>query len=170
MGFGDKQETVSERFWKKISKNPASGCWEWTAYRNPAGYGVFGLSHTKSKGPTTLILAHRLAWTLTNGPIPTGKYVLHKCDNPSCINPDHLWLGSIADNQKDMADKGRSGGAVRYGEQNGNAKLTPEIVREFRSRKVSEGLSAEKLAVIYHVGASTIRQIVRGETWKHVQA
>jgi hypothetical protein len=167
MSFADTRiRTVAERFWAKVNKNTPSGCWEWTAYRNPAGYGVFGLSHDKYKGPSVLILAHRMSWTMANGPIPKGQYVLHRCDNPSCVNPEHLWLGSIADNQQDMSKKGRSRSGGPSGEENGNARLTREVVREIRSRKVSEGLSAEKLSAIYHVAASTIRQIVRGETWK----
>ena len=91
--------TVEERFWAKVDKD--GDCWTWMARRQPrGGYGQFQLDgRTRS--------AHRVAWTLTNGPIPDGLCVLHRCDNPPCVNPEHLWLGTKAENNQDMTEKGR---------------------------------------------------------------
>lgn len=88
-----------ESFWVKADRT--SGCWIWTALKNAKGYGVVNYQYKTQ-------LAHRLAWTLTHGPIPHGLYACHKCDTPACINPDHLFLGTQFDNMRDMAAKGRS--------------------------------------------------------------
>ena len=94
------------RFWSKVNKNTESGCWEWTAGRDGHGYGKFYL-HGKDIG------AHRASWEIHNGKIPEaegyhGMCVLHKCDNPLCINPSHLWLGTNLDNMRDRDKKGRA--------------------------------------------------------------
>ena len=90
------------RFWNKVDKSAGEGsCWNWIAYKKRDGYGWFGV-HRKE-----LILAHRYSWVLSHGAIPAGMNVLHKCDNPACVNPNHLWLGTLADNNKDMCRKGR---------------------------------------------------------------
>lgn len=95
---------LADRFWAKVCRG--DGCWEWQGYRMPKGYGQVGIGHSG------LILAHRLAWELTHGPVPTDLFVLHHCDNPPCCNPDHLWLGTKADNNRDMAQKGRHRGTT----------------------------------------------------------
>lgn len=93
--------TTAERFWAKVDKSAgANACWPWTASRSPKGYGKFMLDGTPR-------VASRLAWQLTFGPIEDGFYVLHHCDNPSCCNPAHLWLGTKAENNADMIRKGR---------------------------------------------------------------
>src|SRR5215831_7021758 len=97
-----------ERFWSHVSK--ADGCWEWTAYRDPAGYGRLGAGSKKAG----VILAHRFSWIIHFGPIPEGIHVCHHCDNPPCVRPEHLFLGSNADNHADMRAKGRS----NYGDRN----------------------------------------------------
>lgn len=93
--------SIVERFWERVGKS--DGCWEWTGYRAPAGYGQLG------RGPRNegLALAHRLSWEFHYGPIPDGLLVCHRCDNPPCVRPDHLFLGTFVDNAQDMVSKGR---------------------------------------------------------------
>lgn len=90
--------SVEERFWGKVEKT--DGCWLWKGYRTPKGYGVFKMNGKNQQ-------AHRAAWMLTHGPIPTGLDVLHECDNPPCVRPDTLFLGTNTDNQRDSVAKGR---------------------------------------------------------------
>lgn len=98
-------KTTEERLWAKVDRS-ASGCWEWTGKsRSAFGYGLIRLS--KAEGGK-LIGAHRLAWELTNGPIPEGLCVLHSCDNPPCCRPDHLHLGTKADNMREKVERGRA--------------------------------------------------------------
>lgn len=98
--------SIEERFWAKATSG--DGCWEWMGPRVGIGYGSFW-----ANGKT--VRAHRLAWELVNGPIPTGLSVLHRCDNPPCVRPDHLFIGTNADNSKDMVQKGRSPTGLRNG-------------------------------------------------------
>src|SRR5882672_10379584 len=86
-------------FWRKVDKRPF-GCWVWTAWKNSKGYGNFNIGERKWK-------AHRLSYTFFYGPIPDGLLVLHRCDNPSCVNPDHLFLGTARDNFQDAISKKR---------------------------------------------------------------
>jgi hypothetical protein len=97
-GRWPKKKTVAERFWELVQKS--EGCWVWQGNIDDDGYGRFG-----SKG--TVKQAHRVSWEIINGPIPEDVCVLHKCDNPPCVRPDHLFLGDRGDNAKDMASKGR---------------------------------------------------------------
>lgn len=99
-------QPVDERFWSKVNKNTESGCWEWTSSRNKGGYGLFFTSLIYSKQRANK--AHRFSWTLVNGEIPDGMWVLHKCDNRKCVNPDHLFLGDRVANMVDCAAKGRN--------------------------------------------------------------
>ena len=88
------------RFAEKVERRP-SGCWEWTGARQTGGYGVLGVGSSK------LVRAHRFAWELHYGEVPEGLSVLHRCDNPCCVNTEHLFLGTQADNMHDMRAKGR---------------------------------------------------------------
>ena len=146
--------TIIERFEAKIRKRP--GCWEWQAFKLPSGYGMFGFA-----GRTQL--AHRVAWMLYIGEIPDGLQVLHHCDNPSCVNPSHLFLGTNADNMQDKADKGR----CPSGEKHCMAKLTQPQVDEIRSR-CAAGERQRVIAKEYGVDQSAISFIVRRVTWAHI--
>lgn len=154
-------------FWNKVDKS--SGCWNWTAALNEKGYGIFhdGLRTDK---------AHRIAWRLLIGEIKDNLCVLHKCDNPRCVNPDHLFLGTRADNNADMKSKGRhvpggtytSGNYVR-GADHHEAKVNPDIVREIRSKYIPGVYGYMRLAKEYGLGASTVHKIIHRRTWDHVE-
>jgi hypothetical protein len=98
------------------------GCWEWKGHRRPTGYGAVGI------GGRDVGYTHRVAYEIANGPIPQDMFVCHRCDNPPCINPDHLFLGSAGDNNRDMLGKGRHA----FGERNGHAVLSNEDVQCIR--------------------------------------
>ena len=95
-----------QRLWDKITKSGDNECWPWTAYRNACGYGTFQMNGKS-------LLAHRVVYQLTHGPFPAPMRVLHRCDNPACCNPSHLWLGTQSDNVADMNAKGRNGNVGR---------------------------------------------------------
>lgn len=148
---------LKDRFWPKVRKGP--GCWLWMAWRMKNGYGTIARDNTGRK-----ILAHRAAWTLTNGPIPRSLYVLHRCDNPRCVRPSHLFLGTQTDNMKDCATKGRqpgSNGKMR-GEASPHAKLTWIKARAIRASKESGPTLARKYGVTHRV----IYLIQKNLCWK----
>lgn len=103
MAKGPTRKPIAERFWPKVDVRGHEECWEWTASRKERGYGVF----SRPGHNNGALKAHRVSWELANGPIPDGLCVLHRCDNPPCVNPAHLFLGTIADNNRDMSLKGR---------------------------------------------------------------
>lgn len=146
-----------DRFWSKVDVRGPDECWEWTGYRNPQGYGTFGVTYGDNRK------AHRVAWELTNGPIPEGMYALHGCDNRTCCNPDHLYLGMHADNMADRARRGRTA----VGENNGLAKLTAEKVFAIREHAAG-GVTYKELARRYGVHRTNISLIVRRKTWRHI--
>jgi hypothetical protein len=137
-----------------------SGCWEYTGATNGDGYGIVGGNrHTPQK------FVHRLAFERARGPIPRGKQVLHRCDNPPCIRPDHLFLGTHADNMRDMARKGRRKG-VNAGAENGAAKLTEAQVVDIRERYAAGGVSQQVLADEHGVHQTVVSAIVLRKIWK----
>jgi hypothetical protein len=137
------------RFWSKVAKS--ADCWEWT------GYTCHGYGHLKMLGHTWK--AHRFSYALHFGGFPSHLKVLHKCDNTRCVKPDHLFLGTQADNIRDMVGKGRHRGAS--GEKNGRAKLSRDQVESIRASQ----LSATRLAVHYSVSVALIGAIRSGSVW-----
>lgn len=150
---------LAVRFWSKVDKGEADECWLWRGTTIAHGYGVI-LRHGEH-GPS--VRAHRVAWELTNGEIPDGLLVCHSCDVRRCCNPSHLFLGTHADNTKDMMNKGRG----PTGERQGRAKLDREKVAEIRSL-VSSGTPQRRVARQFGVSAQTVCNIISGHSWKEV--
>jgi len=150
--------TLEERFWSMVTRGP--GCWLYRKQRSSDGYGVF-----KMNGRS--VRAHRFSWELANGPIPDGLWVLHRCDTPRCVRPDHLFLGTPRDNVQDAIRKGRRRYEPARGEQNGSAKLSVAQVREARVR-VAVGEPKASVARDFGVHPTTILRLVEGNTWREV--
>jgi len=154
--YQHKRRALVNRFWEKVDRRGPDECWEWTGALDNNGYGKIKEGVRGSK----MLLAHRLSWGLENGPIPKGKCVLHLYDNPRCVNPAHLFLGTQADNLHDMAKKGRS----RRGERHGRAKLTEQDVHEIR-QMLKGGIFQRVIAEKYGVTRATIGAINTGKSW-----
>lgn len=155
---------LADRFWARVAKDGPNGCWRWLGSRNGDGRPTIGAGGKTGRGAKTL-RPHRVSWELVNGPIPDGLVVCHKCDNPPCTNPDHLFLGTQGDNMRDCFAKGRRGIYPRAGENNGNAKLTWEEVREIRSLYVRGQISQTTIANRFNVPQTTISGIISGRKW-----
>lgn len=160
-------ENPHDLFWKKVNKT--DGCWEWTAGLTGEGYGKFSLTlprpvglTSKQKTPQRVYVASRYSWEITNGPIPDGLFVCHKCDNPKCVRPDHLFLGDQKDNRVDAANKKRTA----WGERSGRAKLNNAQVREIR--ELSGTVSLTNIAKRYDVSIGAISGIVSGRNWRNL--
>jgi len=156
-----KKAPLEERFWAQVEKTSEHWWWKGTTDKHVYGYICSGGSAWKG---AKYKRCHRVAWELLIGPIPSGMNVLHSCDTPGCVNPDHLFLGSHLDNAKDRNAKGRNA----YGERSPNAKLTENDVREIRRRYTAGGISQMKLAAEFQVDQTIISDVVRRNSWNHV--
>lgn len=147
-----------DRFWDKVD---CSGeCWEWIASIGSTGYGQFAKNNMPQK-------AHRVAWIITYGDIPSNLQVLHSCDNRKCVRPDHLFLGTQLDNMRDMISKGRSNHPPNLGEKHGMAKLSTQdviAIRQLRGQKTYKAIAEE-----FGVATSTIGMIMTGDNWRHIK-
>jgi hypothetical protein len=165
---------IREKFEKYVTKQ--KGCWLWSGTRNRGGYGYFHINRR-------CVLAHRASWVIHFGEIPNGLCVLHKCDNPECTRPSHLFLGTRQDNMIDMDQKGRRKPSPSYGddngsrtkperlpigERNGSAKLTTEEVLEIREIFARGIKTKSELAASYDVSPMNIAHIVNRQIWRHV--
>lgn len=155
-----------EKFWKYVDKKSDDECWEWKAYKDTNGYGILRIN------PKTY-RAHRISWVLHYGEIPAcdsyhGMCVLHRCDNPACVNPHHLFLGTHKDNMGDMRDKGRGVTPDAKGERQGSHKLTEEEVKEIREKYIPLVYTQRMLAAEYGVVRETIHAVLTRRNWKHV--
>lgn len=152
MFFGPDIDSCREYLVKNCDTNSQGGCWTWRAYTNPNGYGQF------RRGGQSY-LAHRAAYCLFNGPVIDGINVLHKCDNPPCCNPEHLFLGTQKENMQDCARKGRL--FYKW------AKLTPDNVRAIRSYKFQHG-DVGRLARQLGISRHQVTRIRKGMHWTNV--
>ncbi len=151
-----------EDFWTFVDASTADECWPWKRSRCSDGYGT-----ARVDGRT--VGTHRVAWTLTNGEIPSGLSVLHRCDNPPCCNPNHLFLGTQAENCADRQRKGRTNRDPRnQGSTNGYARLTEDMVRWAR-QEVAAGRPRGAVAQALGVHRATVGFAVTRKTWRHVQ-
>jgi predicted transcriptional regulator len=168
------RRSPEERFWEKVDRTTTpDGCWPWLAGKS-AGYGSFRITEKLA------VVASRFSWELINGPIPEGLFVCHRCDNPPCVNPAHLFLGDHKANANDMVSKGRGilpgqswfemhPEAVPRGARNGQSKLTEDNVMEIRRRYAEDNVSMSKIGKEMGVSQSLVSSIVRGEKWAHIK-
>lgn len=157
------RQSIAECFWNKVDQSAGiDGCWIWTGAKGTGGYGSFNLRGAAMK-------SHRVAWQFAYGEIPKGSHhgtmcVLHRCDNPACVNPSHLFLGTHGDNMRDMVRKKRHAQPNQKGEANRNAKLTEEQIRSIRI----DTRSQYQIARDYGIHQMTVSDILRRRIWKHV--
>lgn len=154
--LGRRERAVARRasyFWTKVARSDEKSCWPWLGYHDPQKYGRYGR-----------LLAHRISYLITHGDIPEGGVICHSCDNPICVNPSHLWLGSQSDNIADMDAKERRIVSPLRGEKNNMAKLTAqEALHIFNS-----GESGPALATRFGITKTAVYLIKRGRNWAHV--
>ena len=156
-------KTIVQRFYGK-TKRAENGCLEWTACRNKNGYGQIRVGGRAGGAE----LAHRVAWELVHGPVPDGMCVLHRCDNPPCVWEPHLFLGTQMDNIADMRAKKRAAAPPHpRGSSASYAKLTEVDIPRIR-RRSAEGETMYALAAEFGVSKSTVSNIVRRKSWRHV--
>jgi len=154
-----------KRFWAKVDKDGPTmphmdtPCWVWTAVKVRTGYGQI-------KVGSKMILAHRAAWTIENGSIPSGLCILHRCDQPSCVRASHLFTGTHQNNMDDMAAKGRR--VILRGEDQGRATLTASAVLEIRAKYAAGGTTLKSLAAQFGVSFGLIGHIINRRLWKHI--
>lgn len=151
-----------DKFWSHV--DTSGDCWVWTGRRAPTGYGILSLKGSYS--------THRLSYELNVGPIPAGQFVCHRCDNPPCVRPSHLFAGTPKDNIQDAIAKGRilatKPWLIRHGEDHGMARLTNDQVRQIRELHVAHPNRQGWIADQFGVQRTTVNMIVNRKTWRHV--
>lgn len=150
--------TVEERFWSKVSKT--DGCWIWQGTRGRSGHGAL-------KVAGKMVGAHRLSWEFANGPIPPGAYICHRCDNPPCVCPNHLYAGDSTTNMRDRVERGDRG-AWASGSDHVNAVLTEDQVSDLRRLHQTGQWSQRQLAAHFGIAQVSVGRIVRREYWRHI--
>lgn len=156
-----KQGPLEERLWRGVDRSDPNRCWE----RPGANVHRYPVIMTRVNGVSRSRLATRVSFELANGPIPAGMQVCHRCDNPPCINPAHLFVGTASVNAWDKVAKGRARGPT--GTAHPRARLNPDAVRDIRQRAAG-GERHSKIARSYGVACAAVLHVVIGRTWKHV--
>jgi len=147
--------TPEDKFWSHVKKT--SGCWVWVGSKDGGGYGCFGSSWLDERK------SHRISWIIYNGEIPPDFWVLHKCDNPSCVNPEHLYLGTHQDNVQDKIKRERQSRMI--GMRNGRSILTPDDVIEMRKMYKRGDWSYRQLSWFFGVSQTQVARIMKKESW-----
>lgn len=156
---------VSDRFWSKVGNERGNGCWEWAAWKDKDGYGAMKL---RSEGLALMARAHRISYVLHHGEIPDGLIVRHRCDNPSCVNPSHLLLGTTAENMADKVRRGRL--PNQRGERNPANKLNDEAVRQIIAVLSRPDPPTQKeIANQFGISQMTVSLIRQGKVWSHIE-
>lgn len=153
---------IAERFWEKVDKRGPNECWPWKAAKGPSGHGQFRIGSKKDSSMRS-VPAARVAYELTYGPMEEGLEACHKCDNPPCCNPSHIFPGTHKENMEDMANKGRSS----QGERDSQAKLTADQVRQIR-QLCAEGMTQENVGKHFGITQGAVWLIVTRKRWKHI--
>lgn len=156
-----RPDILAQRFWPKVAKGGPDECWPWNGARIRKGYGKLGAVAPQR----ATFSAHRVSYELNVGPIPDGMMVCHRCDNPPCVNPAHLFLGTASDNRADQQAKGRFNPGDRFGAKAANARLTEDQVREIRC---SPHVPVSAFAERFGVTGRAIRLVRSGKTWPGV--
>ena len=164
-----RAKTLEQRFWEKIDKGIDEVCWNWLGHKTIKGYGVIKI---KEK----MCLAHRVSYEMNIGKIPIGLCVCHSCDNPSCVNPKHLWVGTRAENTNDRHRKGRTVGNKNLwkigsklkGEEKGGVKLKEEDVLLIRSLAKIKEKTTKQLSEMFGISRSQIWRIINNKKWQHI--
>ena len=151
--------SIQHRFDAKVERIPFASCHVWTGAVNKFGYGKLGNGNG-------WVFAHRFSYQQAKGEIPEGKYVLHTCDNPWCVNPDHLYLGTYKDNAKDREFRNRGNHA--FGARHGRSKLTPDQVIEIRKLSAEENLTCSELGRRFGINHKSVQDIVTRKHWSHI--
>lgn len=151
--------SLAARFWEKVRKTDT--CWLWAASLSTTGYGQINIG-------TTMDRAHRVSWRLHFGNIPAGLFVCHHCDNRLCVRPDHLFLGTCADNVADMEGKGRTKKRGPRGERSSKSKLTAAEVIELRRLRDQQGLGVTTLGRMFGISEQSAWRIIRRRAWSHI--
>ncbi len=161
--MGPKIQPLEQRFWSKVNKSKS--CWLWIGPKNNAGYGMITI---KARRPRCTWYAHRIAWELTNGPIPDQSprlCICHRCDNPSCVNPEHLFLGTDRDNVLDAFAKGRR----LKNRRPKSTRFTPEQIKEIRRAYVPYKMGCREIGEIFGASQIIIWRIVTRRIYAYVE-
>ncbi len=157
--FDQKSDASMQRFICEASRKSETGCWEWSLAKGAGGYGVQYFRGKTHK-------AHRMSWTVFKGQIPEGVLVCHQCDNPQCVNPSHLFLGSHADNRADAVAKNRVFRPI--GVLAPACILSERVVRNMRATYASGRVTMKQIAERFRCSVPNVYRIISRQTWKHI--